>query len=83
MQGCGFKTIEKAQYIINLLIRHWNHIAGTLLRGEVHVPLVFDNEDAFALGNEWTVVMRQSQVGTEIACQFIQRRRFLISFLSF
>jgi uncharacterized protein len=38
---------------MNLLTRHWNYLAGTLLRGEVHVPLVFDGEDGLAMGNEW------------------------------
>jgi uncharacterized protein len=55
IQGCGFKTIEEAQYIMTLLTRHWNHIAGTLLRGEVYEPLVFDNEVGIAMGNEWAI----------------------------
>ena len=53
VQGYGFKTIEEAQYVMTLLTRHWNYIAGTLLHGDVHVPLVFDGEDGIAMGNEW------------------------------
>jgi len=55
VQGRGFKTIEEAQYIMTLLTRHWNHIAETLLRGEVHIPMVFDSEDGIAMGNEWAI----------------------------
>jgi uncharacterized protein len=55
VQGRGFKTIEEAQYIMTLLTRHWNHIAETLLRGEVYIPMVFDGEDGIAMGNEWAV----------------------------
>jgi uncharacterized protein len=55
VQGRGFKTIEEVQYIMTLLTRHWNHIAGTLLRGEVYVPLVFNNHDGIAMGNEWAI----------------------------
>src|SRR5450755_2495499 len=54
-EGCAFKTVEEAQYIMKLLTRHWNYIAGTLLRGEAYVPMVFDNEDGIAKGNEWAI----------------------------
>lgn len=54
-QGRGFKTIEEAQCIMNLLTRHWNHIAGTLSQGEVYVPMVFDNEDGIVMGNQWAI----------------------------
>ena len=59
VQGRGFKTIEEVQYIMTLLTRHWNDIAETLLHGEVWVPLVFDNEDGIAMGNEWAIGFEQ------------------------
>src|ERR1035441_7463834 len=33
-QGRGVSTIEEAQELLNLLTRHWNTIAATLLRDE-------------------------------------------------
>jgi uncharacterized protein len=59
VHGRGFKTIEEMQYIMTLLTRHWNHIAETLLRGEVYIPMVFDNEDGIAMGNEWAIGFEQ------------------------
>jgi uncharacterized protein len=59
VQGRGFKTIEEVQYIMTLLNRHWNHIAETLLRGDVCIPLLFDNEDGIAMGNEWAIGFEQ------------------------
>jgi uncharacterized protein len=55
VQGRGFKTIEEVQEIMTLLTRHWNTIADTLLRGNVHVPLIFDDENGIAMGNEWAI----------------------------
>jgi uncharacterized protein len=55
VQGHGVSTIGEAAYISALLTRHWNTIAGTLHKGEVYVPMIFDNEDGIAMGNEWAV----------------------------
>jgi hypothetical protein len=35
-----------------LLTRHWNTIADMLLRGGVHMPLMFDDENSIAKGSE-------------------------------
>jgi len=35
------------------MMRHWNDIAGTLFKGEVYVPLLFENEDGMVHGNDW------------------------------
>ena len=59
VRGRGFKTIEEVQYIMTLLTRHWNDIAETLLHGDVWVPLVFDNDDGIAMGNEWAIGFEQ------------------------
>jgi uncharacterized protein len=55
VQGHGFSNIEEVTYIMTRLNRHWNTIAGTLLRGEVYEPMIFDNEDGIAKGNEWAI----------------------------
>lgn len=59
VQGPGFKTIEELQCVMSLLTRHRKHIAETLLRGDVYVPMVFKGEDGIALGNEWAIGFEQ------------------------
>jgi uncharacterized protein len=36
-----------------LMMRHWNSIAETLLKEEVHIPLLLEDEDGTAHGNDW------------------------------
>jgi uncharacterized protein len=52
-QGGEFETIEEAQEILGLLMRHWNDIAGTLASGGAHLPLVAEDTNGFAQGNDW------------------------------
>ena len=35
-----FESLEVANEILGLLMRHWNGIAGTLSRREVHLPVI-------------------------------------------
>ena len=51
--ACEFSSLEEANEIFGLMMRHWNTIAGTLLKGEVYVPLLLQSEDGVAHGNEW------------------------------
>lgn len=55
IQGRGFKRIEEAQDVMSLLTRHWNTIAGALLRGDVYVPLVLEDEEGIRRGNDWAI----------------------------
>ena len=50
---CEFGSLDEANEILGLLMRHWNSIAETLLKGEVHVPLLLEDEDGTAHGNDW------------------------------
>ena len=50
---CEFSSLEEANEILGLMMRHWNTIAGTLLNGEVYVPLLLEGEDGVAHGNDW------------------------------
>ncbi len=52
-QGCGFKTIEEVEYIMNLLARHWNTIAETLLRDDPHAVLIQRGKKSKCVGEEW------------------------------
>ena len=51
--ACEFGTLEEANEILGLLMRHWNSIAGTLFKSEVYVPLLLEDEAGTVLGNDW------------------------------
>jgi len=50
---CVFTSIDEANEIFGLLMRHWNDIAGTLFNGEVYMPLLLEDKDGLAQGNDW------------------------------
>src|ERR1022692_2446070 len=50
---CEFGSLDEANEILGLMMRHWNDIAGTLFKGEVYVPLLLEDEDGMAHGNDW------------------------------
>jgi uncharacterized protein len=51
--ACEFRSIDQANEILGLMMRHWNTIAGMLFKGEVYVPLLLEDEDGIAHGNDW------------------------------
>ena len=53
VQGCGFKSIAEAEYIMNLLARHWNTIAETLLRDDPHAVLIKSGNQSDCAGGDW------------------------------
>jgi uncharacterized protein len=48
-----FSGLDEAQEILNLMMRHWNKIASTLYKGEIHVPLICEDEKGELHGNDW------------------------------
>src|SRR5437016_9327072 len=52
-ETCVFASLEETKEILSLMMRHWNSIAGTLLRGEVYAPLLQADEDGIVYGNDW------------------------------
>ncbi len=52
-----FDTAEQATAIISLMMRHWNTIAFKLLetleKDNVYLPVLLENEDGIAYGNDW------------------------------
>jgi uncharacterized protein len=48
-----FESLDEANEILGLLMRHWNDIAGILSRGDVHIPLLLEDENGVAHGNDW------------------------------
>lgn len=52
--GTGsFDSLEEANEILGLLNRHWNVIAGTLLRDDLYLPVLSEDENGVAQGNDW------------------------------
>jgi uncharacterized protein len=49
--ACEFGSLDEADEILDLMMRHWNTIASALYKGEVYVPLLL--EDGMAHGNDW------------------------------
>src|SRR5260370_3965783 len=52
-EACEFGSIDQANEILGLMMRHWNTIAATLYKGEVYVPLLLEDGDGGAQGNDW------------------------------
>jgi uncharacterized protein len=50
--GPAFSTIEEAQGVLDLLMRHWNHMVHTLLAGRTW-DLILATEENARLGREW------------------------------
>lgn len=48
-----FESLEEANEILGLMMRHWNDIAGTLSKGEIYVPLLLLDENGVEHGNDW------------------------------
>jgi len=51
--ACEFGSLDEANEILGLMMRHWNTIAGTLNKDDVHVPLLLQDENGLAKGNDW------------------------------
>ncbi len=54
-EACEFGSLDEANDILGLMMRHWNTIAGTLFKDEVYVPLLLEDEDGMAHGNDWAL----------------------------
>ena len=52
-EACEFGSLDEANEILGLVMRHWNIIASTLYRGDVYVPLLLQDENGVAHGNDW------------------------------
>jgi len=48
-----FGSLEEANDILALLMRHWNDIAATLSKGDVYLPILLENENGVEHANDW------------------------------
>jgi uncharacterized protein len=51
--ACEFGSLDEANEILGLMMRHWNTIAGTLNKDEVYGPILLQDENGVAHGNDW------------------------------
>jgi len=49
----AFADRKEAQDFLSLLMRHWNSIVSILEKGEIFGPLLFQDEEGTAHGNDW------------------------------
>src|SRR5215470_14823213 len=52
--ACEFTGLDEANDILELIMRHWNGIATTLHHGNVHLPVLLDDNDGVCRGNDWS-----------------------------
>lgn len=52
-EAVEFASIDEADEILGLMMRLWNTIASTLYKGEIHVPMIFEDEKGELHGNDW------------------------------
>ena len=52
-ETCMFASVEEANEILGLMMRHWNTIAATLFKGDVYVPLLLKDENGVEHANDW------------------------------
>lgn len=48
-----FDSLEEANEILALLMRHWNDIAATLSKGDVYLPILLEDDSGVSHGNDW------------------------------
>ena len=59
-ETCEFCSLDEAREILGLMMRRWNTIAGTLLKGEAYVPLLLEDKNGVAHGNDWARDVRST-----------------------
>ena len=52
-ETCKFGSVDEANDMLGLMMRHWNTIAATLLKDEPYVPLLLKDKGGVAHGNDW------------------------------
>jgi uncharacterized protein len=49
----SFAGIDEANDILGLLMRHWNGISATLRNGDVHLPILLEDDSGVSQGTDW------------------------------
>ena len=73
---CEFASLDEANEILGLLMRHWNDIAATLNKDEVYVLLLLKDQDGTVHGNDWARgFMRGMGMRTTAGLSWLTTRR--------
>ncbi len=51
--ACEFSGLKEANEILGLIMGHWNGIAATLHKGDVHLPILLEDGNGVFPGNDW------------------------------
>ena len=51
--ACEFSSLGEANEILGLMMRHWNTIAAALNKDEVYGPILMQDKNGVAHGNDW------------------------------
>lgn len=49
----AMNSLGEAEKFMGLLMQHWNEVSARLRNEEVFIPLIFENDDGTAQGNDW------------------------------
>lgn len=52
-EDCGFESIDEANEILQLLMRHWNTIVAGLFNREPYTPFLVPDDQGAVHGNDW------------------------------
>ncbi|MDA9981378.1 UPF0149 family protein [Gammaproteobacteria bacterium] len=49
----AYESLEQAERFMTVLMAHWNHIARTLQKDDIYLPILLEDSNGVALGNDW------------------------------
>jgi len=52
-EDAAYESIAQAERSMTILMAHWNHIAHILQNGDVYLPILLEDSNDLALGNDW------------------------------
>jgi len=52
-EACEFSGLNEANDILALIMRHWNGIAAELHKGDVHLPILLEDDNGVCQGSDW------------------------------
>ena len=49
----AFETLDEARDALSLIMRHWNSIAAKLHQGDIHLPILLEDDHGVCQANDW------------------------------
>jgi len=50
-----FPNLDAVQLFLDLIRHHWNEVVGSFRAGDIFIPLLLEDEDGRAYGNDWAI----------------------------